>query len=649
MPFFFDHYPYTNFHNVNLDWVLQAVKAWGAMVEQNNQNFINLDQTMSEFRSALEADWTNYQNTINNEYAEWSQNIYTQWVTFWNEVRNYLRDLDVSQEISDKLNEMLNNGDLANIINPTIASTVTQWLSDNITPTTPAIDATLTISGAGADAKSTGNHIRNVENNIVSGFYNFNDVVLTGLTIPAGANPAWASSVRAKSHIFKIPQGINKIKVTANSSQNSIIAFLNSNNPQTGELVDFANGRTGRYIIQAGATNEYYVSTNDRYLYILILDTSKNDHTPTLEMYRLNYYLYPIDIESDDESNKTDMSTEIQLILDMFGKCKLADGIFYIANTINLPERGILEGSGDSIIRPLSNITSISAVKIQKYCIIRNIKFSGSFSAISVSSNGNRNAIEFSANFDGSEGATQSTTQQCMLDNVWIERFKGSGIYCHNSNNSVSQGMLVNNVYIYQCNVGINIDINSEFHKFTNICITSCYIACINNGGNNTFTACTFHATNTGFYVDGTQPNSAHSSLNGCTFCHVGSNNGKAINISDAEAGVIIANCQFWYNSIYINNSSGIILDGCEFGRGITNDGNVSASIYITDGTLVLFNGCSFHKDSERHPKINITNNSKVKFNGCYGAQSGFNIPSAPETLTTHNLSYNSSTGYSWT
>lgn len=46
---FFDQYPYTNWHNVNLDWVLERVKEWGALVEQNNTNFENLENAYNDF------------------------------------------------------------------------------------------------------------------------------------------------------------------------------------------------------------------------------------------------------------------------------------------------------------------------------------------------------------------------------------------------------------------------------------------------------------------------------------------------------------------------------------------------------------------------------------------------------------------------
>lgn len=51
---FFDHYPYTNFHNINLDWVLQAVKSWGALVEANNQAFKDLKEANEDFKRYVE-------------------------------------------------------------------------------------------------------------------------------------------------------------------------------------------------------------------------------------------------------------------------------------------------------------------------------------------------------------------------------------------------------------------------------------------------------------------------------------------------------------------------------------------------------------------------------------------------------------------
>lgn len=53
--------------------------------------------------------------------------------------------------------------------NPTdtqVATAVSDWLDENITPTTPAVDATLTITGAAADAKKTGDEISELKSQI---------------------------------------------------------------------------------------------------------------------------------------------------------------------------------------------------------------------------------------------------------------------------------------------------------------------------------------------------------------------------------------------------------------------------------------------------------------------------------------------------
>ena len=129
MPFF-DHYPYTNFHNVNLDWVLQAVKSWGALVEQNNIAFHNLEEANAAFK----------------EY-----------------VTGYITNLDVQEEINAKIDDMVSSGELGTYLSPYVHSEVTEWLDDNITPTSPPLDTSLTVAGAAADAKATGEAIDNVE------------------------------------------------------------------------------------------------------------------------------------------------------------------------------------------------------------------------------------------------------------------------------------------------------------------------------------------------------------------------------------------------------------------------------------------------------------------------------------------------------
>lgn len=123
MPFF-DQYPYTNFHNVNLDWILQRVKEWGELVEQNNAAFHNLEEANESFKRY---------------------------------VTSYLENLNVQEEIDDKLDRMLESGILTQYMQPYISQVTTEWLDENITePTGVIIDRSLTIRGACADSESVG-------------------------------------------------------------------------------------------------------------------------------------------------------------------------------------------------------------------------------------------------------------------------------------------------------------------------------------------------------------------------------------------------------------------------------------------------------------------------------------------------------------
>lgn len=341
-----------------------------------------------------------------------------------------------------------------------------------------------------------------------------------------------------------------------------------------------------------------------------------------------NGWLQAVDTDTSSETGKTDMTPAIMAMLTETGYCHLGEGIFYVSGNIDMPSHSMLCGCGDkTTIRLLASVENGYVVSMNPYCTIKDLGFSGSYSAFAPTTIGYRDAIRFAANHDGADTGSAYDNNYCSISNVFIRFFSGSGILCHNTGNNVSQGLYATNVLIRSCYYGINIDKYSEFNKFTNICTWNCYYGCVNNGGNNVFTACTFHATNTGFYIDGTQPNAAHGTINGCTFCHIGSNLGSAFKGDNIAAGFIIADSQFWYNSIDLTNCRGVVFDGCYFGRGITSDNPDScATINISGGNLILFCGCVFNLDETRPPKINITNNSKTVFSECYGSESGNKI-----------------------
>lgn len=80
-------------------------------------------------------------------------NAYTQLQEY---VNNYFDNLNVQEEINSKLDEMAENGELSNLIEPFVGDSVDSWLVEHITPTSPALDDTLTLENAAAQSKAVG-------------------------------------------------------------------------------------------------------------------------------------------------------------------------------------------------------------------------------------------------------------------------------------------------------------------------------------------------------------------------------------------------------------------------------------------------------------------------------------------------------------
>lgn len=83
--------------------------------------------------------------------------LYTAYSELQDYVNHYFDTLDVSEEINAKLDKMAANGSLLNIIRPTIVSTTSGWITENISQETGyVIDKSLLIEDAAADSKAVG-------------------------------------------------------------------------------------------------------------------------------------------------------------------------------------------------------------------------------------------------------------------------------------------------------------------------------------------------------------------------------------------------------------------------------------------------------------------------------------------------------------
>ena len=145
----FRQFPYSNFHEMNLDEMIKIIKN---MLEEWAQYHAEWDAWMNQMND----DWSNYQEVMNEA-----------WQNMQNFINNYFDNLNVQNEINNKITDMVNTGQFASIVEPYIPPRVTAWLTEHITePVGVVIDTSLTVSGACADAKATGDVINDVKSDL---------------------------------------------------------------------------------------------------------------------------------------------------------------------------------------------------------------------------------------------------------------------------------------------------------------------------------------------------------------------------------------------------------------------------------------------------------------------------------------------------
>ena len=129
----FNNFPYANFHELNADWIIEQVR-----------------KVMDE--------WEEYKTDMDL----WKLGVDDQLAEF----QAWFDNLDVQDEVRTVMNELILSGEFIEITSPQIVSATEAWLAAHITPTTPAVDDTLSISGAAADAKVTGDRITDLKEDL---------------------------------------------------------------------------------------------------------------------------------------------------------------------------------------------------------------------------------------------------------------------------------------------------------------------------------------------------------------------------------------------------------------------------------------------------------------------------------------------------
>ena len=483
---------------------------------------------------------------------------------------------------------------------------------DDRTPTvTLAIiktDKTLSRENIPADAKATGNAIESVSNEInklhteipeISGIVDYTKMQQTGDGISPGGS--WTSSTVAKSTTFRIPNSVKKIRIAAGET-NVIAAFLNSYNPVVGATADFSDGFTGRITISANNYQDYNITGNMNYLFVLLKTTSSVEINPEVTLTAVDNAVDPVDSETVDETGKTDMASAFEVMLVTFGECRTEKGVYYVSG-IHMPENSKISGSGfESIIKLLATVNEGSAIYMGASSIVRDIQIKGSDATKWIeSAEGTRNGIEWT-------GETQTAG---VVDSCLIVNFSGSGIYLHDTTQKTYRNLAISNCYITGNYIGIDVRKNSEFNKITNCTIIGNNVGYRNRGGNNNIANCGVDANITGILIETTtgSTNEGHGTITGCCINHSKSNTGYGIIIKDTGR-MLVSNCNIYFSKLRLENTDGNVITGCGFGK--------NANWEIEGGDCSIFNGCMVRGWSSGDSPVSIVNNTAVKIINCF-------------------------------
>lgn len=145
----FRQFPYSNFHEMNMDEIIKIVRE---LADDWVEYQLKWEQLYDDVSTAFDA--------FTNEFNAFIANLNS-------EYNDFIDGINVEAEMRKALNSMVNDGTFMQIASPLIASTTTNWLDTHFTnPTNPPIDSSLTVEGAAADAKATGDAIRTNRENI---------------------------------------------------------------------------------------------------------------------------------------------------------------------------------------------------------------------------------------------------------------------------------------------------------------------------------------------------------------------------------------------------------------------------------------------------------------------------------------------------
>ena len=321
----FRQFPYSNFHDMNMDEIIKIVKN---MLEDWAQYYAEWDAWMAE----INEDWSNYQEVMNEA-----------WQNMQDFINNYFDNLDVQVEINNKITSMVNSGQFADIVEPYIPPRVTEWLTANITqPVGVVIDTSLSVSGACADAKATGDAIAALKTDITANMEGVVDGKITPTFIwengnidsnGENANNNRTDYARTTNYIH-YPFDVEMTYIMTSAAYRFVLAEYDM------------NGNFIQRVVSAELTDTFILSKNNKYRlcitlndYLIVIDL--NDLTPYLTItYATKFKDIANDItslENEDNEINTKLAQVFDISPNLLNPETCTDG-YYILKNGNITE-----------------------------------------------------------------------------------------------------------------------------------------------------------------------------------------------------------------------------------------------------------------------------------------------------------------------
>lgn len=164
------YYEYLGKLNEYLNEVIEQINTL-TQAEEDFQE--DLSQQWEDYKSGLNDDWLEYKSGLTEEWNTYQRELTEAWLETKGYIDHYFDNLNVQTEINNKLDAMVLDGTMSNLIEGVISddipTTVTAWLTEHVDPVGSAVvvDDTLSITGAAADAKVTGDEFISIKDGLL--------------------------------------------------------------------------------------------------------------------------------------------------------------------------------------------------------------------------------------------------------------------------------------------------------------------------------------------------------------------------------------------------------------------------------------------------------------------------------------------------